>query len=144
MTKSKINVDVIADRILWIRRMTASLRDLPLEDREAFLASPHVQAAAESYLRRALEALFDVGRHVLAKKYAWPAREYKEVAKGLAEKRILRKNEAELLRRMAGYRNRMVHFYQEISPEELLEICMEHLSEIESLGARIVRPMKTK
>lgn len=144
MTKSKLNMDVIADRILWIRRMTGSLRDLLLGDRELFLASPHVQGAAESYLRRALEALFDLGRHVLAKKYAWPARDYKEVAEGLAEKRILRKNEAKLLRRMAGYRNRMVHFYQEIRPEELLEICVDHVSEIENLGARIVRPVKTK
>ena len=28
MTKSKLNMDVIADRILWIRRMTAPLRHL--------------------------------------------------------------------------------------------------------------------
>ena len=34
---------------------------------------------------------------------------------------------------MAGYRNRMVHFYQEISNQELYEICSRQLGDVESL-----------
>ncbi len=37
---------------------------------------------------------------------------------------------AVLLRIMAGYRNRMVHFYHEITPDELYEICTTQLSDI--------------
>ena len=59
--------------------------------------------------------------------------EYKEISKSLFEKKILHKKEADKLRKMAGYRNRMVHFYHEISPEELQEICAYHLDEIEVL-----------
>ena len=37
---------------------------------------------------------------------------------------------------MAGYRNRMVHFYAEISRAELYEICAAKLFDVESaLGA---------
>ena len=33
------------------------------------------------------------------------------------------REEADLLQILAGYRNRLVHFYHEVSVEELYEIC---------------------
>jgi uncharacterized protein YutE (UPF0331/DUF86 family) len=82
-------------------------------------------------LRRALEALFDIGGHILAKRFGSPVTEYKEIAQGLFERKILQKKEADSLRKMAGYRNRMVHFYHEISLEELQEICAHHLDDFD-------------
>ena len=139
MSPSDIDSKVIAQRAFWISQMRDSLKDLRIDDKVAFLADRHKIAAAESYLRRALEALFDIGRHILAKRFAYPATEYKEIAKGLSEKKVLAENEAELMRRMAGYRNRMVHFYHEITPEELHEICLYHLEEIKLLSDRLVQ-----
>jgi len=54
------------------------------------------------------------------------------------EKEVLRKKEADLLTKMAGYRNRMTHFYHEITPEELYEICRDHLDEIELVLNRLI------
>ena len=48
------------------------------------------------------------------------------------------------MRKMAGYRNRMVHFYHEISPEELHDICVNHLDEIKVLLARLLQSIKGK
>jgi uncharacterized protein YutE (UPF0331/DUF86 family) len=103
------------------------------------LADRHRVAAAESYLRRALEALFDIGRHILAKRFAYPGTEYKDIAKGLSDKGILVEKEAESMRKMAGYRNRMVRFYHEITPEELHEICLYHVNEIKFLADKLVQ-----
>jgi len=115
-----------------------ALEDLPLRDRAEFLRNRHNVAAAESYLRRSLEALFDIGRHILAKKYGIPVVEYKEIAKRLFEKSVLSADEAEWMRKMAGYRNRMVHFYHEVSAEELHEICLNRLGEIRTLLRRML------
>ena len=142
MTSGKINDRVIVERVRWIKQMRAALKDLPLHDQDEFLRNPHNVAAAESYLRRALEALFDIGRHILARKFAYPAAEYKEIAAGLLEKKVLTRKDADLLRQMAGYRNRMVHFYHEISPEELFEICTHHLDEIQLLCGRLVNRLR--
>jgi len=142
MTAAKINGDVVSQRVYWVKRMIESIRTLPLNEKAAFLQNQHNVAAAESYLRRALEALFDLGRHILAKKYAYPAAEYKEIAEGLYEKKIIKKKEKDLLRRMAGYRNRMVHFYHEITPEELCDICVHHLDDIKILLDALVRKVK--
>ena len=139
MSPGDIDSKVVAQRAFWISQMTDSLKDLRLEEKAAFLADRHKIAAAESYLRRALEALFDMGRHIFAKRFVYPATEYKEIAKGLSDKRVLVGKETELMRKMAGYRNRMVHFYHEITPEELHEICFDHLSEIKLLAGKLVQ-----
>jgi uncharacterized protein YutE (UPF0331/DUF86 family) len=83
MTARKINGNVVTKRILWVKEMTAALKELPLDNKETFLKSKNNVAAAESYLRRALEALFDLGRHILTRKYALPVTEYKKIAGGL-------------------------------------------------------------
>ena len=55
------------------------------------------------------------------------------------EKKVLEARETERMRNMAGYRNRMVHFYHEITPEELHEICLDHLNEIKLLADKLVQ-----
>jgi uncharacterized protein YutE (UPF0331/DUF86 family) len=144
MTPTDIDPKVVTQRAAWILEMIGALRDLPLKNKRKFLQNRHNVAAAESYLRRALEALFDIGRHILAKRFAFPATEYKEIARGLLDKKILTEDEADLMRKMAGYRNRMAHFYNEITPEELHEICLGHLDEIKLLLDRMLKSINGK
>ena len=133
MTPSYLRARVINEKITWIQEMLASLRTLPLESNEIFHADPRNHAAAESYLRRALEGLLDLGRHILARGYGKPVSEYKEIARSLADSGVLDESHGNLLRQMAGYRNRLVHFYDEISENELFEICQNRLGDIEML-----------
>jgi hypothetical protein len=67
--------------------MMGALGELPLKNKKRFIRNRHDVAAAESYLRRSLEALFDIGRHILVKSFAFPATEYKEIARGLQPSR---------------------------------------------------------
>jgi len=43
---------------------------------------------------------------------------------------------------MAGYRNRMVHFYDEITPQELYRIVTKDLGDFETFAAAAVRVIK--
>lgn len=139
MNASLVREKVVVERVAWIRDMLTGLRRLPTGDRAAFLADPRNAAAAESFLRRALEALLDLGRHILAKGFAKAVVEYKQVATQLGAEQVLLADEADLLRSMAGYRNRIVHFYDEVGADELLAICTERLGDIERLVDAIVR-----
>ena len=134
MTPDKISKRVAADRLEWIARMVGEIQLLPLDDRAAFFADRRNVWTAESCLRRALEALFDLGRHILAKGFASGVSEYREIAVALHEQGILDESQAKLLGTMAGYRNRMVHFYHEIDPDELYEICTNHLMDVETIA----------
>ena len=65
MISGRISRRVVTDRLHWVDSMLAEIRALPLADRQAFFADRRNLWAAESCLRRALEALFDLGRHIL-------------------------------------------------------------------------------
>ena len=138
MTPSPLRAKVVADRINRINQMLSNLRVLPLQSYEIFHSDPRNIAAAESFLRRALEALLDLGRHLLSKGFAQAVGEYKEIASHLVRIGILDQQKGDLLRDMAGYRNRLVHFYSEITDQELYEICIHRLTDIDLLLESII------
>jgi uncharacterized protein YutE (UPF0331/DUF86 family) len=125
---------VILDRLEWVARMTAEIATLPLDDKAVFLGDDRNSYVAESCLRRALEALLDIGRHILAKQGTQGAIEYKEVAVKMGQMGVLSAEDAARLRLMAGYRNRLVHFYHEVTPDELFEICSRQLGDVTAVA----------
>lgn len=118
------------------------MKDLSCLSQEAFLADRKASAAGESFLRRSLECMFDIARHIMAKSYGYRGLEYKEIAKGLGEKGIVTKDFSLTLIKMAGYRNRMVHLYREITYEEIHSILKNHLSDIERFVKEIATFIK--
>jgi uncharacterized protein YutE (UPF0331/DUF86 family) len=138
MSPSQLRAKIVVERMAWVKKMLANVRALPLDTYATFQSDPRNVAAAESYLRRALEALLDLGRHVLAKGFGQAVTEYKEVAMALVQTGVLNQQNGNLLRELAGYRNRMVHFYHEISDQELYEICTVRLNDVNVLLAAII------
>lgn len=134
MTSGEISKSVVINRLDWIRRMLAEIRALPIGNSSAFFADSRNIWTAESRLRRCIEALFDLGRHILAKGHGFGVSEYKEIATQLGECGALSIPEVELLSMIAGYQNRLVHFYHEIAAEELFDICDARLSDLENLA----------
>lgn len=130
MSPGKLNKRVIGDRLAWIDKMVAEIRALPLNSYEEFSANQRDVWAAESCLRRALEAIFDLGRHILAKGFGQGVTEYKQIASELETAGVLSHRRARLLSTLAGYRNRLVHFYHEVTSEELYEICRDNLDDL--------------
>jgi uncharacterized protein YutE (UPF0331/DUF86 family) len=139
MSPSKVSRKVVLDRIAWVDQMLAGIRALPLESRATFAADSRNIWSAESCLRRALEAFFDIGRHVLARGYGLGLSEYREIASKLADCGVLNAEESALLSVLAGYRNRLVHFYHEVSIDELYEVCARDLGDLETIRAALVR-----
>ena len=133
MTPSELRAKTIVDRIGIVRSMLDNLRKIPLGSLEEFTSDRRNAPAAESLLRRALEALMDLGRHILAKGFGRGVSEYKKVGTELGEVGVLGRDEAALFRKMAGYRNRMVHLYDEVTTEELYRICTEQLGDFDAI-----------
>jgi len=133
MTPGKLNHRVLADRIHRIDRMLEEIGGLPLDNYERFIADSRNIWTAESCLRRSLEALLDLGRHILARGLGKGVTEYKEIARTLHKENVLDAGQASKLEMLAGYRNRMVHFYHEIGTEDLFNICVNGLSDIRDL-----------
>jgi uncharacterized protein YutE (UPF0331/DUF86 family) len=103
-------------------------------------------AIAEHYLRRTLEAMFNIGNHILSRLFI-PQGErpstYKGIAITLGKYKVIPKEFADTkLKDMVGYRSRLVHFYYEITKQELYHIIQNNLEDIEFFAKNIVSLLK--
>jgi len=136
MVISNLNIKLIEDRLGFINKSIAKLKKLSFLKEKEFLEGD-TPAIAESYIRRSLEAIFDIGRHITAKTAGKGVVEYKEITKTLGSMGVVTKGLAERLKLMAGYRNRLVHFYQEVTDKELFFITKNNLPDMEGFVKEI-------
>ena len=128
----KLNMEMLTGRIDAVRVALSRLKELSKLSREEFLEDYKNPASAETFIRHCIEAVFDIGRHILAKTgKVRLTHEYKNIAKGLGETGVISQPLMYKLMEMAGYRNRIVHLYHEITDEELYEIIQNDLKDIE-------------
>lgn len=130
MVISKLNTTLIIDRLRIIQNSLLELEKMSRLSREDFLSDKRNPAASESFLRHAIESIFDIGRHILAKLKSKKILEYKEIAELLGAEKIISEELSQKLIPIVGYRNRIVHFYHEITDEELYEIVQKDLDDI--------------
>lgn len=105
MVISRLHLDKMEKNLSLIQEFITELKGLVKISKDEFLLDKRNSAAAESYLRRSLEAIFDIGRHILSKSYGFKELEYKKIALELGEKGVIEKEYAKTLLKMAGYRN---------------------------------------
>lgn len=94
MVISKLNIGKIKKNLSLIQEFLSGLNELSGISEVDFLSDKRNPASAESYLRRSLESVFDIGRHILAKSYGVKELEYKKIALELGEKGIVDKEYA--------------------------------------------------
>ncbi len=143
MYKVPLSKTKIETKLAIIREATFELRKLGDNcPQEEFLSNKEKFAVAEHYLRRALEAVFDIGGHIISRFTYSPGKRpksMKEIALELGERGVVdRKFAEDKLVEMAGYRNRLVHFYEEITPKELYQIITQDLNDLEIFARSVI------
>ena len=135
MTPGRVNLKIVADRLALARRYHADLETLKAMGAELFASDRRNPAAAASFLRRAIEALFDAARHLLAKGHGLGGLEYRDVAR-LARERQLVVDDALAARlvQIAGFRNRLTHYYDEVTPDEIFHVLESDLGDLEAFA----------
>lgn len=96
MSPSKIRLKIVTAKAELIREMLAAIETLPLASEAELSADVRMMAAGESFLRRSLEGLLDLGRHVLSKGFG-------KVVPDYAAERFM------ILRRLRSVRRRSSH-----------------------------------
>jgi len=110
MTPGKVDLKVVGDRLQIVVTSLSDLRGIPHDSLDEFTSDRRNPLASDAALRRALEALFDVTRHLLAKGKGLAGLEYREVADLARQHGLIKDAElAASFYAMAGYRNRLTH-----------------------------------
>ncbi len=129
--KLDINKKTIEEKMkrieLHLRRLEElkSLSGLQMADDKNF-------AYASWNLRGALESVFGICTHVLSRIPGVKIDEYKQMAIDMGKEGIVPMDFAEdRLVKMAKYRNRLTHFYFEVTPEEMHGIIQNNLGDFD-------------
>lgn len=85
---------------------------------------------SEHHLRRALEGILTIGTHILSR-LPVKTKDYQEIIISLGDYGVIPKDFSEKNKKLASYRNRMVHMYWEVSEKEIHQIIKEHLTDLE-------------
>ena len=134
MKSVPLNRKVLVNRLAEIERDLAELEKFKQNSLKEFTGGHHF-AVAEHHLRRALEAIFDAGNHILSRLPLAPSQRpetYKAIAHAMGRHKVVSEEFSQgPLSEMAGYRNRLIHFYDEITPAELFGIIQNDLKDLE-------------
>lgn len=142
MKNLKIDKNLIVSRIKLIELYLKRLREMQNLSKGKF-ALPDNFAIAAYNLRSALEATFDICAHILSRIPGAQIDEYKQMAVEMGKQGLIPMDFAKnQLQKMAGYRNRLTHFYFEITPEEMYGIIQHNLGDFEIFLKHIKKILK--
>lgn len=132
------NQQLVASHTQMVRASVARLRRLARLSLAEFQSDPDNYAIAEHHLRRALQALLDLGRHVIIKSKWGNPGNYREVFELLEKGGVLDREFRLRVQGIAGYRNRLVHDYARVSEDEMWEILQQRLEDLPALLDRLL------
>ena len=130
-----VSPEVIRKRLRLLEGYLKKLRRIQAStDRETFLADSDRQDIAERNLQLAIEAVLDIGQHIIASSGWKPAEEYADVFAILGAHGILGKELLGRVQGMAGFRNLLVHEYAEVDHAQVFDVLQDHLQDLEALA----------
>src|SRR3989344_2791460 len=131
MKQLPIEKDTVLKRVNGIQIELAELGKLGQLSYENFQKEKGFELG-QYHLHRALEGVFNISAHILSRLPGAQATKYAEIAQKLGEFGIIDKNfAATKLTEMAKYRNRLVHFYAEVTPEEIYKLLQNDLGDFD-------------
>ena len=86
-----------------------------------------------------MEGLLSSGSHILSRIEGAKFGEYAEITTQLVKFEVLPKKLKENAVKMAKYRNRLVHFYHEVTDEELYNTLQNNLPDLETFYQSLLK-----
>lgn len=131
--------EVIRDRESRVREYTKDLRTFAQISEVGFLENRERQYAVLHALQLAIEACVEIATHICAADALGTPASYAEAFDLLERAGILDRLLAEDLRRMARFRNRIVHFYGRVDLRIVYDLLQRRLPDFDRYLAAIER-----
>ena len=100
---------------------------------EEFTADPERYGSTERFLHLAIEALIDMGNHVIADSELGVVNWYSDIPKIMAEKEFISSELEEKWISMIGFRNTLVHEYIDIDRKIVYDVLQNNIQDLEDL-----------
>jgi uncharacterized protein YutE (UPF0331/DUF86 family) len=131
LTKLRSHVD-------FVRGILRRLGVVREQGRDHFLDDETTQAAATRWLQTAVEALIDIANHIIARQGLGVPRAYSETIEILVREGVLPATRRDAFLAMVRFRNRVVHLYDDVSPDEIWHTIDADLDDFDAFISAIV------
>jgi uncharacterized protein YutE (UPF0331/DUF86 family) len=129
----KIKAEVLRKRLNKLDEYLAILRGLQKYSFDEFIADPQRYGSVERFLHLAIEAINDMGNHVVAELDLGEVNWYNDIPALLARADYIDDSLQEKWIRMIGFRNTLVHEYIEIDRKIVHDVLRNSLGDLEEL-----------
>ncbi len=128
-----VRSEVIRKRLGKLDEYLTVLHHLQRYSLPEFVEDPEHYGSAERFLQLAIEAITDMGNHVVAELGLGVVNWYSDIPTILADNGYVDVQLKEKWLRMIGFRNVLVHDYADIDRTIVHEVLQHHLEDLESL-----------
>lgn len=125
-----VDREVVVERIKHLEEKIDYLKNIRDYKKSEFSKEADIYFRFERALHLAIEAVIDIGNHIIADHQLKTPDSNKDIFKILANNNIIDKNLADKLMKMAGFRNILVHDYLDLDRELEYEIISNNLEDI--------------
>src|SRR3989344_5844176 len=128
---SPLDKEALQSKIARIRRNLRELKRLGKLPYKKYIQEDYHTAVAERLLHISIEAMLDIGSHIIAEEGLGEPLEYRNVFSILVKAKILPKNKEEDFVNLTGLRNRIVHLYDTIDHKRIHSFFQHNLNDFE-------------
>ena len=128
-----VRPEVIRKRLNKLDEYLSILHKLRKYSLDDFVGDPEHYGSAERFLHLAIEAILDMGNHVIAESDLGIVNWYSDIPSILARKGYIDSDLEKKWLQMIGFRNTLVHDYLEIDRGIVYDILENHLEDIEAI-----------
>jgi uncharacterized protein YutE (UPF0331/DUF86 family) len=125
--------EIIRKRLNKLDEYLAVLKKLQRYSFDEFSADPERYGSAERFLHLAIEAIIDMGNHVIADSDLGVVNWYSDIPKIMAEKEFIPSELEEKWISMIGFRNTLVHEYIDIDRKIVYDVLQNNIHDLEDL-----------
>lgn len=133
------DVEIVRDRESRIRGYVRDLRIFAEISETDFLENRERQYAVLHALQLAIEASVEIGTHICAADNLGIPASYAEAFDRLAQARVIDAPLADMMRKMARFRNRIVHLYGQVDLRQVYGLLQHHLGDFDTYLAAVER-----
>jgi uncharacterized protein YutE (UPF0331/DUF86 family) len=137
-----VDTEKIANKFLHLDEYQKLLRQIGSTSKEAFIEDKILIGSAKYYLQVSIEVCLDVAGHIIASERHRAPKDYADSFSVLNEAGIISSEQCKKLRKMAKFRNRLVHLYSEIDDEYIYDIIQRNLDDFNNFKKSVVQKLK--
>lgn len=139
-----IKRETIDRHLIDLAEKVRFLRSCQKYSQKDFADNLEIQFSSERALQIAIQNVIDIGSHILAAKLINFVDDYKTVIIKLGQEGIIPKEFAKSIKKMASFRNILVHNYIEVDIKKLYQIIQNNLDDFEAFAKYITVYLQTE